>query len=117
MPIKRITGPGFAQLTEAVTTEYSQLMELVRQAVAEKVKGTPGASDFYVNLQGIWPDRVVVQLRGRLMSYPYTIDADNRVVVGEGAEVVADYRSVREAATEGTRPPSPRPQTAPSPSP
>ena len=102
MPIKRITGPGFAQLTEAVTTEYSQLMELVRQAVAEKVKGTPGSSDYYVNLQGIWPDRVVVQLRGRLMNYPYTIDADNRVVIGEGAEVVADYRAVREAAADDT---------------
>ena len=36
MPIKLIpAGTGYARLTEAVTTEYGQLIDLVRQAVRE----------------------------------------------------------------------------------
>jgi hypothetical protein len=101
MPLKVIPpGLGYAQLTEAVTTEYGQLVELVRQAVAEKLKpvGAASASEyFYVDVRGIWPDRVVVMVKGRLTSYPYTLDADNKVQVGDGAEVVADFRVVREA--------------------
>eukprot|EP01034_Spumella_vulgaris_P011777 gene11777-14989_t len=56
-------GTGFARLTEAVTTEYGQLVELVRQALAAKVRNVPGMSEYYVNIQGIWPDRVVANLR------------------------------------------------------
>lgn len=98
MPFKVIPpGEGYAQLTEAVTTEFGQLIELVRQAVAEKVRLAPGMSDYYVNVQGIWPDHVVVSLRGRLTSYPYTISADNKITVGDGTEVVAAYQAVREA--------------------
>lgn len=90
-------GTGYDRITEAVTTEFRALIDLVRQALREKLKLTPGMGDYYVDVQGIWGEKVVVQLNGRLYSYPYTIDANNLVVVGEGTEVVANYAPVKEA--------------------
>lgn len=102
MAVKLIpAGGGFARLTEAVTTEYGQLIELVRQAVQAKVRLTGITSDYYVDVRGIWPDQVVVSFRGRLYSYPYTLGADNAVTVGDGQEVVASYQPV----TAGDPPP------------
>lgn len=102
MKVKLIpAGLGFEQLTEAVTTEYASLLELVRMALREKLRGTPGCSDYYVDVQGIWPDRVVARLQGRLFSYPYTIDGDNKVIIADGTEVILAYTSVRESAQAG----------------
>lgn len=102
MPLKLIpAGQGFERLSEAVTTEYGALLDLVRQALREKVRGTPGYSDYYVDVQGIWPDRVVCRLNGRLWSYPYSVQADNTIQVGDGAEVVLSFQAVREAVANG----------------
>ena len=90
-------GAGFDRLTEAVTTEFRALIDLVRQALREKLKLTPGMGDYYVDVQGIWADKVVVQLNGRLYSHPYTVGADNVVTVGDGVEVVANFAPVKEA--------------------
>lgn len=94
-------GQGFEALTEAVTTEYGALIDLVRQAVREKVRGTPGYGDYYVDVQGMFSDRAVVRMNGRLMAYPYTVAADNTIAVGEPAEVVATFAPVRESAAPG----------------
>ena len=98
MPIKLIpAGTGYARLTEAVTTEYGQLIDLVRQAVRDKLRLSANG-DYYVDVRGIWPDRVVVAFKGRLYSYAYTVAADNTVALGDAAEVVADYAPVGAAA-------------------
>lgn len=95
MPVKLIPpGSGFARLTEAVTTEYGQLLDLVRQAIRDKLRLSANGGDFYADVRGIWPDRVVVQYKGRLYSYPYTLTVDNTVALGEAQEVVADYAPV-----------------------
>ena len=109
MPLKLIpAGQGFEALTEAVTTEYGALLDLVRQAlrekVREKVRGTPGYSEYYCDVQGIWPDRVVCRLNGRLWSYGYTVNADNTIAIGDGAEVVLSFAPVREAAAAAADP-------------
>lgn len=97
MPIKLIpAGTGYARLTEAVTTEYGQLIDLVRQAVRDKLRLSANG-DYYVDVRGIWPDRVVVAFKGRLYSYAYTVAADNTVALGDAAEVVADYAPVGNA--------------------
>jgi hypothetical protein len=99
MPIKLIpAGTGYARLTEAVTTEYGQLIDLVRQAVRDKLRLSANG-DYYVDVRGIWPDRVVVAFKGRLYSYAYTVAADNTVALGDAAEVVADYAPVGSAST------------------
>ena len=90
-------GRGFDALTEAVTTEFGALIDLVRQAVREKVRMTPGYSDYYVDVQGMYSDRAVVRLNGRLWSYPYTVAADNTIVVGDASEVVVTFSAVKEA--------------------
>ena len=97
-PVKLIpAGEGYDVLTEAVTTEFGALIELVRQAVREKVRLTPGFSDYYVDVQGMYADRAVVRLAGRLWSYPYTVGADNTFTVGEPSEVVMSFQPVKEA--------------------
>lgn len=58
MPIKLLpAGTGHARLTEAVTSEYGQLIELVRQAVRDKLR-LAANGDYYVDVRGIWPERV-----------------------------------------------------------
>lgn len=105
MPLKLIpAGQGFEALTEAVTTEYGALLDLVRQALREKVRGTPGYSEYYCDVQGIWPDRVVCRLNGRLWSYGYTVNADNTITVGDGSEVVLSFAPVRESAAAAADP-------------
>lgn len=89
---------GFDRITEAVTTEFGQLMDLVRQALREKLRATPGASEYYCDVSAIYANRVVSRVAGRLMAYPYTLNADNTVTVGDGAEVVMQFASVRESA-------------------
>lgn len=100
MKIKTIPAghAGFDRITEAVTTEFGQLMDLVRMALREKVRGTPGASDYYVDVSAIYADRVVSRIAGRLMAYPYTLNADNTVTIGDGTEVVMQFANVRESA-------------------
>ncbi|MDP3613727.1 MAG: hypothetical protein Q8R98_17955, partial [Rubrivivax sp.] len=90
-------GQGFDALTEAVTTEFGALIDLVRQAVREKVRLTPAWCDHYVDVQGMYSDRAVVRLNGRLWAYPYTVAADNTIAVGEPSEVVLTFALVREA--------------------
>ncbi len=98
MPIKLIPADtGYARLTEAVTTEYGQLIDLVRQAVRDKLRLSANG-DYYVDVRGIWPERVVVAFKGRLYSYAYTVAADNTVALGDAAEVVADYAPVGNAS-------------------
>lgn len=98
MPVKLIpVGGGFARLTEAVTTEYGQLLDLVRQAIREKLRLAANGGDYYADVRGIWPDRVVVQYKGRLYSYAYTVAADNTVALGDATEVVQDFAPVGNA--------------------
>lgn len=91
-------GTGYARLTEAVTTEYGQLIDLVRQAVREKLRLAVNG-DYYVDVRGIWPELVVVQFKGRMYSYGYTVSADNTVALAEAVEVVAEYQPVGTAAS------------------
>lgn len=91
-------GTGFDRLTEAVTSEYGQLIELVRQAVRDKLRLTANG-DYYVDVRGIWADRVVVQFKGRMYSYGYTIGADNTVGLADAVEVVAEFQPVTAAQT------------------
>lgn len=95
MKLKLIpVGAGFARLTEAVTTEYGQLLDLLRQAVRDKLRLAANGGDYYADVRGVWSDRIVVQYKGRLYSYGYTMGADNAVALGDAVEVVADYAPV-----------------------
>ena len=95
-------GFGFARLTEAVTTEYGQLLDLVRQAIREKLRLAANGGDYYADVRGIWPDRVVVAFKGRLYSYAYTVAADNTVALGDATEVVQDFAPVGNATPTPT---------------
>lgn len=97
-PLKLIPpGQGFERIAEALTSDYGSLIDLVGRALRDKCNSTPGLSSFYAEPSGIWPDHIVCKIGGRFMSFPYAIDADNKVTIGEGAEVVLAYTAVREA--------------------
>lgn len=80
---------GALALREAAASELGQVMGLVRAAVQEKV----GVS--YIEIEAFFPDRVVACRDGRYFSYPYTIDTDNKVQLGDATEVVEQYVPVR----------------------
>lgn len=87
-------------MREAAATEIGQVTQLVREAVRQKVRVTyPNA---YGGISAIYPDRVIIDVDGRMYAYPYTLGEDNTVTVGERTEVVVEHRPVnapmREAA-------------------
>lgn len=78
------------RLAEAAAGELCSRMELVRAAVATANNSTWMAIDAW------YADRVIVRAdSGRLVSYPYTIDDSNTVVLGTPAEVVVEHTPVR----------------------
>lgn len=105
--VKRIPpGLGFERLTEAVTSEFRALIDLVRSALREKLRLTPelSGSDYYIDIQGIWSDSVVAELKGRLYRYPYSISADNSIVIGDGVEVVKAFTPVTKGGAKAVQP-------------
>lgn len=93
-------GQGFDRLSEAQTSDYGSLIDLVQRALRDKCSATPSLVNYYPSLTGIWADRVVASIAGRFMEWPYTVDADNKVVIGESREVVLGFTPVREAVRE-----------------
>ncbi|MDA8107563.1 MAG: hypothetical protein M0015_02910 [Betaproteobacteria bacterium] len=96
--MKRIPDIGIVgevALREAAATECGQVMSLVRAALQEKLAVS------YVELEAMYPDRVVACRDGRYYAYPYTLGEDNKVVLGDPQEVIEQYLPVRMAeATE-----------------
>ena len=72
IPAHGIVG---ARLIEAAATEVRQVATLVSQALREK-------TGEYWDLEALYPDRVIVNARGRMMAYPFTLNADNTVTLG-----------------------------------
>lgn len=83
---------GARAMREAVATELGQVIDLVRDAVRNARRLLPDGWDF--SIDSVFPDRVVVLVRGRYWSYPYTIGDDNTVTLGKESEVVVDYTPV-----------------------
>ena len=81
---------GKVALKEAATTELCQVMRLVKAAVQDKV-----GMGMYVEVEAMFPTRVIVCQNGRYFAYPYTIDQDNKVVLGDPAEVVEEFVPVK----------------------
>jgi len=98
-------------LREAATSEFRQIIELVRSALAKAMY--PGRPEMgYVGIEAIYPDRVICEKEGRYWAYPYTLNDDNTVAIGGPVEVIEQYvpvsmreavRSVFVEAAEGKR--------------
>lgn len=98
-------------LREVATSEFRQIIELVRAGLVKAIY--PGRSEMsYVGIEAIYPDRVICEKEGRYWAYPYTLNDDNTVAIGEPVEVIEQYvpvtmreavRSVFVEAAEGKR--------------
>lgn len=86
-------------LREAVATEFQDITDLVRGAIRPIIY--PNLPDRWVNVEGLFPDRVVVCVDGHYFSYPYTINEQNQVTFGAPIEVVETFAPVGE---EGLNP-------------
>lgn len=84
-----------ARLIEAAATEVRAVIDLVRRAV-ETASGRE-----YVEIDAIYPDRIVVRDQGRLMAWPYTLSDDNQVQLGTTFEVVESHAPVRMTEAQG----------------
>lgn len=95
MKLAPLTQPviGPVALKEAAAGEYRAVIVLVGQAVRDAINnGLPERE--WIEITAIYPDRVVVERKGRLYAYPYTLTDDNQVVLGDPQEVVLDHRAV-----------------------
>ncbi|TXI17630.1 MAG: hypothetical protein E6Q67_13020 [Roseateles sp.] len=103
MQVKLIpAGQGFERFAEAAASDYGSLIELVVRALRDKCSTTPTLSGYYPDPSGIWADRIVAKIGGRYLQFPYQVDADNKVSIGEPVEVTLAYNPVREAVREAT---------------
>lgn len=98
IPAAGLQSPDAIRVAEASSTEFSQVMELVRLALAAKI----GVDRWGVYAVAMYPDRVVAMRDARHYAYPYTIGADNVVTIGEPTEVVQSFDPVRMAEANGT---------------
>lgn len=85
---------GAVALKEAAAGEFRAIVGLVGQAVRDAINGPGTVERVYVDIQAVYPDRVVVERDRRLFAYPYTLTDDNQVQLGEPQEVVLDHRAV-----------------------
>lgn len=90
IPAHGIVG---ARLIEAAATEVRQVATLVSQALREK-------TGEYWDLEALYPDRVIVNARGRMMAYPFTLNADNTVTLGTPREQVMQHVDTNARMTE-----------------
>lgn len=77
-----------ARLREAAASEFAQVAALVSAAIGERLAGV------YAPIEAVYSDRIVVRRDGRLHAYPYTLNDDNQVVLGEPQEVIETHTPV-----------------------
>lgn len=89
---------GVVALREAVATEFRQIIDLVRGALDAKLNAgaAPGCGQ-WINIEAVYPDRVIICRDGKMQSFPYTIADGNVVTFGDPIEVMESYVPVREA--------------------
>lgn len=97
-PVPKQGIQGTQALREAASTELGQIINLVRAALVAKLQPANVTGYFYVEIEAIFPDRVIVPREGRYYSYAYTLGADNQVALGEPVEVIEDFKPVAETA-------------------
>jgi hypothetical protein len=83
-------------LREAVASEFSDVAKLVRNALRPVI--CPNEPNCYLDIEAMFPDRVVVCRDGRYFSYPYTINEQNQVTFGAPIEVVETFAAVGKGA-------------------
>lgn len=84
---------GGVRLVEAQTAEITQRVNLVMGALREQK-----SIDAYP--EALYPDRVVLRgSDGRLIAWPYSLDADNKVAFGAWFEVVERHVPAQDAPT------------------
>lgn len=93
VPAEGLKSPEAIRVAEAASTEFQQVMSLVRQALTTKL----GVSEWSIYPTAMYPDRIVCMRDGRYYSYPYTIDDSNVVAIGEPTEVIQDWKAARMA--------------------
>jgi hypothetical protein len=97
IPAKGLIGAKFIE----AATEFSDIVDLVRGALAKKLDPTGQSS--YISLEAIYADRVVVEIDGKDFQYAYTIDAQNNVTLGDPVQVEEQYVPIKEALANAAR--------------
>lgn len=94
IPLEGIRGDA---LREAAAGDFATIRGLVYEAVKQKLN-PDGRERFYFSLDTIYPDSVIVvsgEFAARKYAYPYTIDDNNVVTLGEPSEVVSTHTPVK----------------------
>jgi hypothetical protein len=84
---------GRARLREAEASEDMVALKNLLEGALRRLFALEGQDDVWPWVQALFPDRLVVERDGRLLSYPYTVDGTD-VTFGEPEEVVNAYEPV-----------------------
>lgn len=104
MSRKRVPAEGLigeAALREAV--DYQQVIGAVRRAI-EAVRAAMNLQPAWCSVVALFDDSAVVEAgSGKFLQYPYTVDEQYNVTLGQAAPVVMNWKPVKmtEAVTEG----------------
>ncbi len=91
LPGEGIHFPTEAALREAAASDFNDVISLVQGAL--RVQLGKRAED-WVQIDAIYPERVVYVENGRRWSYDYTLDDNNQVTLSNRQEVVKDHKPV-----------------------
>lgn len=96
---------GGVRLSEAQATEFRMITNLVRDAITAKRYGhLPAEQRPWIGMEAIYPDSAVIE-DGSKWRYPYSLDAQNVVTLGEPVEVMETYVPMRESRAGGAEGP------------
>lgn len=82
-------GLSGTALREAATSDYKQIIDLVQAALQKRIY--PQDTNHWACVEAIYPDRVVTERDGGYWSYPYSLDANNIVTLGDPVAVIEEY--------------------------
>ncbi len=92
IPAQGLTG---SVLLREAATEFRAIIDLVRGALGKKI--FPLQSDPWVDVEAIYPDRVITCKDGKQYQFAYSIDDQNQVTLGDPVEVKEEFVPIKEA--------------------
>ncbi|MBH0066789.1 hypothetical protein [Pseudoalteromonas sp. NZS100] len=88
-------GTGFLgnrAFVEAKTSDYRDVMDLVRRELVKVIVPNSSHRDSWVDITAFYPEQVVVNKDGRYWAYAYTVNEANQVTFDAPVEVVKEFK-------------------------
>ena len=93
---------GETALREAAAGSFQHIMRLIEAQLREAMK-LGGDKDVWPYVVALFTDNVVVNAKGKLVRYDYTVTGDTAVTLSNPVEVVEDFRAINATMQEAVQ--------------